>query len=96
MSRRLFKIDELCDFYNSFVDVVLEWRSKENGEDMHCMQNEPTMVVNDVKLLSHAREVYTLEIYFLFEEQYMKSCYCYQIFWVVMVVVLSIMCGGKI
>ena len=37
------------------------------------------MVVNDVKLLSHAREIYTIEIYFLFEEQYMKRCACDQI-----------------
>ena len=31
------------------------------------------MVVNDVKLLSHAREIYTLEIYFLLQEQYLKN-----------------------
>ena len=31
------------------------------------------MVVNDVKLLSHTREIYTIEIYFVFEEQYLKS-----------------------
>ena len=73
MSRRLFKIAGLCDFYNYFVDVVSECRIKENGQDLQCMQGEPTMVLNDVKLLSHAKEIYTVEIYFLFEEQYLKS-----------------------
>ena len=73
MSRRLFKTARLCDFYNYFVDVVSEWRSKENGQDLRCTQGEPAMVVNDVKLLSHAKKIYTVEIYFLFEEQYMKS-----------------------
>ena len=73
MFRRLFKIARLCDFYNYFIDVVSEWRNKENGQYLRCTQGEPTMVVNDVKLLSHARKIYTVEIYFLFAEQYMKS-----------------------
>ena len=53
--------------------MISEWRSKKNGQDLRCMQGEPTMIVNDVKLLSHDREIYIVEIYFLFEEQYMKS-----------------------
>ncbi|XP_019176479.1 PREDICTED: protein FAR1-RELATED SEQUENCE 1-like [Ipomoea nil] len=36
ISRRLSKTAGLCDFYSSFVSVISEWRSKENGEDFRC------------------------------------------------------------
>ncbi|XP_019181570.1 PREDICTED: protein FAR1-RELATED SEQUENCE 9-like [Ipomoea nil] len=78
ISRRLSKTAGLCDFYSSFVSVIYEWRSKENGEDFWCSQGVPAMMMDHVKLLSHAREVYTIEIYFLFEEQFMKGSSCYQ------------------
>ncbi|XP_019167279.1 PREDICTED: protein FAR-RED IMPAIRED RESPONSE 1-like [Ipomoea nil] len=78
ISRRLSKTAGLCDFYSSFVSVISEWRSKENGEDFRCAQGVPAMLIDNVKLLSHAREVYTIEIYFLFEEQLMKGSACHQ------------------
>ncbi|XP_031124281.1 protein FAR-RED IMPAIRED RESPONSE 1-like [Ipomoea triloba] len=78
ISRRLTKTAELCDFYSSFVSVVYEWRNMENGEDFRCAQGMPSMMVDDVKLLSHAREVYTIEIYYLFEEQFLKGTACHQ------------------
>ncbi|XP_019185064.1 PREDICTED: protein FAR1-RELATED SEQUENCE 12-like [Ipomoea nil] len=78
ISRRLSKTAGLCDFYSSFVSVISEWRSKENGENFRCAQGVPAMMMEHVKLLSHAREVYTIEIYFLFEEQFMKGSACHQ------------------
>ncbi|XP_031126631.1 protein FAR1-RELATED SEQUENCE 7-like [Ipomoea triloba] len=78
ISRRLSKTAGLCDFYNSFVSVISEWRSRESGEDVRCSQGLPSMAMNYVKLLSHAREVYTIEIYFLFEEQFLKGSSCHQ------------------
>ncbi|XP_019179493.1 PREDICTED: protein FAR1-RELATED SEQUENCE 5-like [Ipomoea nil] len=78
ISRRLSKTVGLCDFYSSFISIVSEWRSKENGEDFRCAQGVPNMVTEHVKLLSHAREVYTIEIYFLFEEQFLKGTACHQ------------------
>ncbi|XP_019157956.1 PREDICTED: protein FAR-RED IMPAIRED RESPONSE 1-like [Ipomoea nil] len=78
ISRRLSKTGGLCDFYSSFVSVISEWRSKENGENFRCAQGVPAMMMEHVKLLSHAREVYTIEIYFLFEEQFMKGSACHQ------------------
>ncbi|XP_019171213.1 PREDICTED: protein FAR1-RELATED SEQUENCE 1-like [Ipomoea nil] len=78
ISRRLSKTAGLCDFYSSFVSVISEWRSKENGEDFWRAQGVPAMMMEHVKLLSHAREVYTIEIYFLFEEQFMKGSACHQ------------------
>ncbi|XP_019152215.1 PREDICTED: protein FAR1-RELATED SEQUENCE 12-like [Ipomoea nil] len=56
ISRRLSKTAGLCDFYSSFVSVISEWRSKENGEDFRCAQGVPAMMMEHVKLLSHARE----------------------------------------
>ncbi|XP_031099336.1 uncharacterized protein LOC116003579 [Ipomoea triloba] len=38
----------------------------------------PNMMMDDVKLLSHAREVYTIEIYYMFEEQFLKGAACHQ------------------
>ncbi|XP_019159707.1 PREDICTED: protein FAR1-RELATED SEQUENCE 9-like [Ipomoea nil] len=78
ISRRLSKTAGLCDFYSSFVSVIYEWRSKENGEYFRCAQGVPAMMIDHVKLLSHAREVYAIEIYFLFEEQLMKGSACHQ------------------
>ncbi|XP_019177881.1 PREDICTED: protein FAR1-RELATED SEQUENCE 5-like [Ipomoea nil] len=78
ISRRLSKTSGLCDFYNSFVGVISEWRSRENGEDVQCSQGVPTMVMDNVKILLHAREIYTIEIYYLFEEQFLKGGSCYQ------------------
>ncbi|XP_019159690.1 PREDICTED: protein FAR1-RELATED SEQUENCE 5-like [Ipomoea nil] len=78
ISRRLSKTSGLCDFYNSFVGVISEWRSRENGEDVRCSQGVPTMVMDNVKILLHAREFYTIEIYYLFEEQFLKGGSCYQ------------------
>ncbi|XP_019178034.1 PREDICTED: protein FAR1-RELATED SEQUENCE 5-like [Ipomoea nil] len=78
ISRRLSKTAGLCDFYNSFVSVVSEWRSRENGENVRCSQGLAPMVMNHVKLLSHARDIYTIEIYYLFEEQFLKGTSCHQ------------------
>ncbi|XP_019185965.1 PREDICTED: protein FAR1-RELATED SEQUENCE 1-like [Ipomoea nil] len=78
ISRRLSKTSGLCDFYNSFVGVISEWRSRENGEDVQCSQGVPTMVMDNVKIMLHAREIYTIEIYYLFEEQFLKGGSCYQ------------------
>ncbi|XP_019178322.1 PREDICTED: protein FAR1-RELATED SEQUENCE 12-like [Ipomoea nil] len=36
------------------------------------------MVMDNVKILLHAREIYTIEIYYLFEEQFLKGGSCYQ------------------
>ncbi|XP_019192724.1 PREDICTED: protein FAR1-RELATED SEQUENCE 12-like [Ipomoea nil] len=78
ISRRLSKTAGLCDFYNSFVSVVSEWRSRENGENVCCSQGLAPMAMNYVKLLSHARDIYTIEIYYLFEEQFVKGTSCHQ------------------
>ncbi|XP_019189866.1 PREDICTED: protein FAR1-RELATED SEQUENCE 5-like [Ipomoea nil] len=74
ISRRLSKTSGLCDFYNSFVGVISEWRSRENGEDVRCSQGVPTMVMDNVKILLHAREIYTICL----KKQFLKGGSCYQ------------------
>ncbi|XP_031106286.1 protein FAR1-RELATED SEQUENCE 5-like [Ipomoea triloba] len=73
----LFGIPHTLSTYK-YGCVISEWRSRESGEDVRCSQGLPSMAMNYVKLLSHAREVYTIEIYFLFEEQFLKGSSCHQ------------------
>ncbi|XP_074298647.1 protein FAR1-RELATED SEQUENCE 5-like [Silene latifolia] len=73
ISRRLTATAGLCDFYSCFVDVISEWRRRENGEDFDRLQGNPEMIANHINILTHAREVYTIELYHVFEEQFLKS-----------------------
>ncbi|XP_074297109.1 protein FAR1-RELATED SEQUENCE 5-like [Silene latifolia] len=73
ISRRLRATATLCEFYSCFVDVVTEWRYRENGDDFDCLQGNPEMIANHINMLTHAREVYTTELYHVFEEQFLKS-----------------------
>ncbi|CAH9079359.1 unnamed protein product [Cuscuta epithymum] len=73
ISRRLSKTATLCDFYKMFGDIVEEWRSEENGQDFRCSEGTVEMVLLQDSLLTHARDVYTLEIFKLFQEQYLKG-----------------------
>ncbi|XP_019186607.1 PREDICTED: protein FAR1-RELATED SEQUENCE 7-like [Ipomoea nil] len=57
---------------------ISEWRSRENGENVRCSQGLAPMAMNHVKLLSHARDIYTIEIYYLFEKQFVKGTSCHQ------------------
>ncbi|XP_031116539.1 protein FAR1-RELATED SEQUENCE 3-like [Ipomoea triloba] len=70
--------DTEAEFEFYWNSVISKWRSRESGEDVRCFQGLPSMAMNYVKLLSHAREVYTIEIYFLFEEQFLKGSSCHQ------------------
>ncbi|XP_031116616.1 protein FAR1-RELATED SEQUENCE 7-like [Ipomoea triloba] len=49
-----------------------------SGGILSSQRSLPSMAMNYVKLLSHAREVYITEIYFLFEEQFLKGSSCHQ------------------
>ncbi|CAH9068262.1 unnamed protein product [Cuscuta europaea] len=73
ISRRLTKTATLCDFYKMFCDVVDEWRLDENGHDFRCSEGTVEMVLLQDTLLTHARDVYTLEIFKVFQEQYLKG-----------------------
>ncbi|XP_019184602.1 PREDICTED: protein FAR1-RELATED SEQUENCE 5-like [Ipomoea nil] len=65
-------------FSGGILSSQRKWRSRENGEDVRCSQGVPIMVMDNVKILLHVREIYTIEIYYLFEEQFLKGGSCYQ------------------
>ncbi|XP_019166607.1 PREDICTED: protein FAR1-RELATED SEQUENCE 5-like [Ipomoea nil] len=65
-------------FSKEYFSGVSEWRSRENGENVRCSQGLAPMAMNHVKLLSHARDIYTIEIYYLLEEQFVKGTSCHQ------------------
>ncbi|CAI9112575.1 OLC1v1013041C1 [Oldenlandia corymbosa var. corymbosa] len=60
-------------FYEMFLDVICEWKEKENGEDFRCKEGVVDIMVARSKLLLKAREIYTIEAYLLFEEQFLKG-----------------------
>ncbi|KAK9697963.1 hypothetical protein RND81_08G073300 [Saponaria officinalis] len=78
LSSRLCAIAGLCGFYSIFVNVVSEWRNKKINDDFCCLQGSQKMISNHVNILTHARDVYTFEIYHLFEEQFLKSMTLHQ------------------
>ncbi|XP_056692158.1 protein FAR1-RELATED SEQUENCE 5-like [Spinacia oleracea] len=78
VSHRLDKTQGLCDFYHVFLDVISEWRSKENGHDYRNWKGRPEVAAANCGILLHARKIYTIEAYVLFEEQFLKGMACSQ------------------
>ncbi|XP_021843581.1 protein FAR1-RELATED SEQUENCE 5-like [Spinacia oleracea] len=76
VSRRLHKTQGLCDFYREFLDVADKWRSKESGEDYQCKVGNRHLAFASVKLLIHAKELYTIELYLMFEDNFIKGAAC--------------------
>uniref|UniRef100_A0A7N0SXM3 SWIM-type domain-containing protein n=1 Tax=Kalanchoe fedtschenkoi TaxID=63787 RepID=A0A7N0SXM3_KALFE len=73
VSRRLNKLSCLCEFYYTFCDVVSEWRSNEMKFNYSNSNGIPEMVVSNSNLLRHARDVYTRNIYKIFEDRFLDG-----------------------
>ncbi|XP_021837651.1 protein FAR1-RELATED SEQUENCE 5-like [Spinacia oleracea] len=73
ISRRLHKTNGLCDFYKCFLEVIDEWRSKENTGDYNSSTGNKYYACSDNMLCLHAREVYTIAIYLIFEQRFIKA-----------------------
>ncbi|XP_056695787.1 protein FAR1-RELATED SEQUENCE 5-like [Spinacia oleracea] len=73
ISRRLHKTNDLCDFYKCFLDVIDEWRSKENTGDYNSSTGNKYYACSDNMLCLHARDVYTIAIYLIFEQRFIKG-----------------------
>ncbi|XP_056685232.1 protein FAR1-RELATED SEQUENCE 5-like [Spinacia oleracea] len=73
ISRRLHKTNGLCDFYKCFLDVIDEWRSKENEGDYNSSTGNRYYACADNMLCLHARDVYTIAIYLIFEQRFIKA-----------------------
>ena len=78
VSNRLNKTDGLSDFYSTFLDVISEWRSKESKQDFRFLRGNRHLAVANVSLLIHAREIYTISVYVVFEDQFAKGISCCQ------------------
>ncbi|XP_021721188.1 protein FAR1-RELATED SEQUENCE 7-like [Chenopodium quinoa] len=73
VSQRLNKTQGLCDFYHVFLDVISEWRSKEGGRDYNTLRGNRHLAFANVVILVHARSVYTIQAYVLFEEEFIRG-----------------------
>ena len=73
VSHRLESCHGLCDFYNCFLDVISDWRSRENGEDFTCIRSNRHLVFANIRILEHVREIYTSQVFKIFEEEFVKS-----------------------
>ncbi|KAL2899217.1 Protein FAR1-RELATED SEQUENCE 9 [Bienertia sinuspersici] len=71
--KKLHVTHGLCDFYNSFIDVVDEWRGKEGNHDYNIITGNRHLVWADIRLLEHARKVYTIALYLMFEENFIRG-----------------------
>ncbi|XP_057247160.1 protein FAR1-RELATED SEQUENCE 5-like [Beta vulgaris subsp. vulgaris] len=73
LNQRLHSMQGLCDFYKVFIDVVEEWRDRENGEDYNALNGNKHLAFVDVKLLNEAKKIYTVAVYLTFEENFIRG-----------------------
>ncbi|XP_021714881.1 protein FAR1-RELATED SEQUENCE 5-like [Chenopodium quinoa] len=73
VSERLNKTQGLCDFYHVFLDVICEWRSKENGNDFNTLRGNRHLAFAHISILVHAKSLYTIQAYIIFEEEFIKG-----------------------
>ncbi|KAH6796808.1 hypothetical protein C2S52_021362 [Perilla frutescens var. hirtella] len=57
----------LYDFVLNFEKILNSWHTSESYEDAHCQQGKPSSVLQDNPLLSQVADIYTLNIYKIFE-----------------------------
>ena len=73
LRRKLLPTHGLCEFYKVFEQVVQDWRRKENGEDHQSMIGNRHLCFEKVKLLDHAKSIYTVNVYLEFEQKFIKG-----------------------
>ncbi|XP_057248352.1 protein FAR1-RELATED SEQUENCE 5-like [Beta vulgaris subsp. vulgaris] len=73
LNQRLHSMQGLCNFYKVFIDVVEEWRDRENCEDYNALNGNKHLAFVDVKLLNEAKKIYTVAVYLTFEENFIRG-----------------------
>ncbi|KAH6803005.1 hypothetical protein C2S51_034451 [Perilla frutescens var. frutescens] len=63
----------LNGFYKFFKRTVQRWRSREEYDEFECSSVIPTSRIALTGMLKHASEVYTLSVFYDFEEEFLKS-----------------------
>lgn len=76
VSHRLRKFDGLCEFYKHFIEVVDDRRNVEYGDDFKSKGGSRVMIYAHVKLPKHDRELYTREVAFVFEQNFINGSAC--------------------
>ncbi|PIN11369.1 hypothetical protein CDL12_16027 [Handroanthus impetiginosus] len=63
----------LCDFVLNYEKIQKTWRVNEKTEDTRCRHGKPPMIVKNHPLLIHVADVYTMNLYKLFEIELIES-----------------------
>ena len=63
LSKRVNATCGLFEFYNIFNDVVTEWRTKENGENVKNKDGFPEIYFTHVSLFLNASKIYPNNLY---------------------------------
>ncbi|KAK9689486.1 hypothetical protein RND81_09G062100 [Saponaria officinalis] len=64
------KTTSLTEFFDIFETTVKRWRGEEERKEFNCIRSTPTSVYPLVDLLQHASQVYTLELFRVFEKEF--------------------------
>ncbi|XP_074264903.1 protein FAR1-RELATED SEQUENCE 5-like [Silene latifolia] len=67
------KTTSLTDFYHIYEGTVKRWRDEEERKEFNCIRSTPTSVYPLVDLLQHASQVYTIELFRLFEKEFVVA-----------------------
>lgn len=64
------KTTSVTEFFRIFELTVARWRSEEERKEFNGIRSTPTSVFPLVDLLQHASEVYTLDLFRVFEKEF--------------------------
>ncbi|KAK9706209.1 hypothetical protein RND81_07G111100 [Saponaria officinalis] len=64
------KTTSLTDFYGIFEDTLMRWRSEEERNEFNCLRSTPKQLYPMVGLLEHAAQVYTHNLFRIFEKEF--------------------------
>ncbi|XP_074310073.1 protein FAR1-RELATED SEQUENCE 5-like [Silene latifolia] len=67
------KTTSLTEFYHIYEGTVKRWRDEEERKEFNCIRSTPTFVYPLVDLLQHASLVYTIELFRLFEKEFVVA-----------------------
>ncbi|KAH6762432.1 hypothetical protein C2S52_019865 [Perilla frutescens var. hirtella] len=67
------KATNLYEFYTIFKRTIQRWRSREQADEFECSKAIPNSCIPLTGMLKHASEVYTLSVFYDFEDELLKS-----------------------
>ncbi|KAH6813241.1 hypothetical protein C2S51_022259 [Perilla frutescens var. frutescens] len=67
------KATNLHEFYTIFKRTIQRWRSREQADEFECSKAIPNSCIPLTGMLKHASEVYTLSVFYDFENELLKS-----------------------